>query len=195
MSGSFLVSKLRFNLKQCAVKMWVSTFASLAVSSVHSSFAWIVIVMRFCDELEVVRTYWKMPYSACLLSRKVAIETVKNFASADMVTLSYISSNSQFFHKPVASMWLVVWNRENYTMYFISVDWPFKLIFLREWIKLHPIKIDAAPDNFPKFEIGPLPPVKKVAHACHKGPWTFACATSVLHLPSPRPTFLMVCSF
>jgi len=31
----------------------------------------------------------KMPYSACLLSRKVAIETVSNFASGDMVTLSH----------------------------------------------------------------------------------------------------------
>jgi len=33
-----------------------------------------------------------MPYSACLLSRKVAIETFRNFASADMVALSYVSS-------------------------------------------------------------------------------------------------------
>jgi len=64
--------------------------------------------MLFCGELEVVRTYCKMPYSACLLSRKVAVETVRNFASADMVTLPYVSSNSQFFNKPVASMWLVV---------------------------------------------------------------------------------------
>jgi len=35
----------------------------------------------------VVRTYWKTPYSACLLSRKVTIETVRNFAISDMVAL------------------------------------------------------------------------------------------------------------
>jgi len=29
----------------------------------------------------------KTPYCACLLPRKLAIETVKNFASADMLTL------------------------------------------------------------------------------------------------------------
>jgi len=52
--------------------------------------------MLFCGELEAVKTYWKMPYSACLLSRKVAIETVRNFASADVVTLPYVSSNSVF---------------------------------------------------------------------------------------------------
>jgi len=45
-----------------------------------------------------------MKYSACLFSRKVAIETVRNFASVDMVTLSYVSSNSQFFSKPVTGM-------------------------------------------------------------------------------------------
>jgi len=39
-----------------------------------------LIVVLFCGGLVVVRTSWKMPYSACLLSRKVAIETVRNFA-------------------------------------------------------------------------------------------------------------------
>jgi len=131
MSRSFPVSKFRFNLKQCvcAVKMRVSTFAYLAVSSFHSNFAWIVIVMLFCGGLVVARAYWKMPYSACLLPRKVAFETVTIFTSADMVTLSYVSSNSQFFNNPVASMWLVAWNRENYTIHSISVEWPLKLIF------------------------------------------------------------------
>jgi len=30
-----------------------------------------------------------MPYSACLLSQKVAIETIKDFASSDMATLTH----------------------------------------------------------------------------------------------------------
>jgi len=122
MSGSFPVSKLRFNLKQCAcaVKMRVSTFASLAVSNVHNSFVW--IVMLFYGEYKVVRTYWKMLYSACLLSRKVTIKTVRNFAFTDTVTLSHVLSNSQFFNKPVASMWLEAWNRENYTIYSTPVE-------------------------------------------------------------------------
>jgi len=38
----------------------------------------------------------EMPYSTCLLSRNVAIETVSNFA--------YVSSNSQIFNKPFAGM-------------------------------------------------------------------------------------------
>ena len=42
----------------------------------------------------------KMPYSACLFSRNVAIETVSNFAC--------VSSYSQIFNKPVAGMYLVV---------------------------------------------------------------------------------------
>jgi len=50
----------------------------------------------------------KMPHSACLLSRKVAVETVSTFASGDMVTPSYVSSNAQIFNKPVAGMQLVV---------------------------------------------------------------------------------------
>jgi len=46
-----------------------------------------VVVILFCGGLGVVRTYWKMPYSACLLSRKVTIKTVRNFAISDMVVL------------------------------------------------------------------------------------------------------------
>ena len=59
MSGSLPVSKLRFNLKQCAcaVKIKASTFASLAASSVYNNFACIAIVMLVCDGLVVVRTY------------------------------------------------------------------------------------------------------------------------------------------
>jgi len=45
----------------------------------------------------------KMPYSGCLFSRNVAIETVSNFAC--------VSSNSSMFNKAVTGMYLVVWNR------------------------------------------------------------------------------------
>jgi len=59
MRGSLPVNKWIINLKQCAyaVKMSVSTFASLAASSVYNTFACIVIVMLFCSGLVVVRTY------------------------------------------------------------------------------------------------------------------------------------------
>jgi len=53
----------------------------------------------------------KLSYGACLLSRKAAIEIVSNvsdFASGDIVTQSYVSSNAQIFNKPVAGMLLVV---------------------------------------------------------------------------------------
>jgi len=87
--------------------------------------------------------------------------------------ISYVSSTSQFFSKPVTGMWLVVSNRGNYNIYSIYVEWTLKTEFLREWIRFHPIKIDAARDNFLKIKCGP--PVKKVAHACfvaiHSGPW------------------------
>jgi len=36
--------------------------------------------------------------------------------------ISYVSSTSQFFHKPVAGMWLVVSNRGNYNTYYILVE-------------------------------------------------------------------------
>jgi len=42
---------------------------------------------RLCGGLVVVRTYWKMPHSACLLPRDGAIETVRNFVSSGMATL------------------------------------------------------------------------------------------------------------
>jgi len=43
--------------------------------------------MLFCVGLVVGRTYGKMPNSACLLLRKVAIERVRNFAPSDVETL------------------------------------------------------------------------------------------------------------
>jgi len=45
----------------------------------------------------------KMQYGARLLSQG-AIKTVTNFSSRDMVTLLYVSSNSQIFNKLVAAM-------------------------------------------------------------------------------------------
>jgi len=47
---------------------------------------WIVIVILFCGGLVVVRTYWKYR-TAFVRCWKVATETVRNFASSDMVTL------------------------------------------------------------------------------------------------------------
>ena len=65
-------------------------FCSLLLVAYCATILWCVssmIVMLFCGGLVVVRKYCKALYSACLLLRKVGIETVRNFASSDMVTL------------------------------------------------------------------------------------------------------------
>jgi len=56
-----------------------------------------VIVILFCSGLIRVRTYWKMPYNACLLSRKAAIDTVRNFASSDILTLVMLKTPKTVF--------------------------------------------------------------------------------------------------
>ena len=66
--------------------------------------------------------------------------------------ISYVSSTSQFFNKTVSGVWLVASDRGNYNIYSISAEWTLKTEFLREWIKFHPIKIDAARDNLLKIE-------------------------------------------
>jgi len=51
--------------------------------------------LQYNLELLFVRTYWKLPHGACLLSREVAIEIVRIFASSGMVDVSYSSSSSE----------------------------------------------------------------------------------------------------
>jgi len=70
----------------------------------------------------ICKNILKMQYSTCFLSRKVATENARKFASEGMVTLSYVSSNLQFFNKPVAGMWLVIRNRRNYNIRSIFVE-------------------------------------------------------------------------
>jgi len=55
----------------------------------------------------VARTYFKMSFSACLLSRKVDIETVRNFASSDMVTLgqNYCVRALNGFYESLRQKW------------------------------------------------------------------------------------------
>jgi len=71
-------------------------------------------------------------------------------------------------YRLVCCKWACCWHvfgtfkRGNYTICSTSVEWPLNQ-FLKEWLKFHPIKIDAARDYYTKIECGP--PVEKVAHA------------------------------
>jgi len=56
---------------------------------------WLLPAYKKLPELAVlrwigsyIRTYSKMSHSTCSLSRKVEVETVRNCASSDMVTLT-----------------------------------------------------------------------------------------------------------
>jgi len=68
-------------------------FSLLCNNSVVYFFCDGLILMLFCRGLDVVGKYCKMPYSACLLSRKAAIKTVRNFTSANFACQEFYSYN------------------------------------------------------------------------------------------------------
>jgi len=73
-------------------------------------------------------------------------------------------SNSILFHGLENQFWNSILFQYRMGTLLMSFEWPLWTNFLGEWIKFHPIKIDAARFNFSKFECGP--PVEKVAHVC-----------------------------
>jgi len=85
------VSKLGTALKKCACTVKMRTSILLAVLLWNGS----------------CKSILKMPFSACLLSRKVAIEAVRNFASSDTATLVYkdICNLSLQFKVYSSAMW------------------------------------------------------------------------------------------
>jgi len=76
----------------------------------------------------------KMLYSACLLSWKAAIWTVRNFASSDMVTLRYIKTSIDYYdfyssHQPHLSMLCSLWHIQYMQLWYLIMVHGYLMLF------------------------------------------------------------------
>jgi len=85
---SWLIMNKKLNVQDWVRKTCLFCILSFVAYCVTILWYFYVVVTVFCSGLVVVSTYWKLPHRACLLSWNVAIETVRTFASSDIVTLA-----------------------------------------------------------------------------------------------------------